>query len=80
MPKLDAAKLDGNPTAAFFAAYQTDPRYRTPQPLFTPDHKPLLAFAFEEIEAKYGSVEGYLDKELGVSAADIAKLRAMYLE
>jgi hypothetical protein len=27
-----------------------------------------------------GSVDAYLDKELGVSAADVAKLRAMYLE
>lgn len=42
--------------------------------------RPLLQDAFEEIDADYGSVENYLDQMLGIDAADIAKLRAAYLE
>ncbi len=34
----------------------------------------------DALAAEYGSVEGYLDKELGVSAADIAALRKRYTE
>lgn len=36
--------------------------------------------ALNSIEAEYGSVDAYLDKALGVSAADIAVLRRRYLE
>lgn len=80
MPKIDAAMAASSPTAAFFAQAQKTPAYAKPFPLVTPEQKPLLAFAFDEIEAKYGSVDAYLEKELGVTAADRAKLRAMYLE
>lgn len=38
-----------------------------------------LQAAFDAIEADYGSLEGYLDKALGVSAADLQALRARYL-
>ena len=38
-----------------------------------------LQAVFDEIDAKYGSVDAYLDKELGVDAADIARLKALYL-
>lgn len=34
----------------------------------------------DALTAEYGSVEGFLDKELGVTAADLAALRARYLE
>lgn len=36
--------------------------------------------ALNALDAKYGSVEGYLTKELGLSAADLATLRRRYLE
>ncbi|WP_374574355.1 tyrosine-protein phosphatase [Phenylobacterium sp.] len=36
--------------------------------------------ALDAVDARYGSVEGYLAKELGVTAQDLAKLRARYLE
>jgi hypothetical protein len=42
--------------------------------------RPLLEDALEEIEIEFGSVTNYLDQMLGVHAADIAKLRAIYLE
>jgi protein-tyrosine phosphatase len=63
-----------------FARFQQDPNYKTPRPLLDSQRRSLLEFALAEVETRYGSVDAYLDKELGVSAADIAKLRAMYLE
>lgn len=42
--------------------------------------KAFLLYAFEEIDSRWGSVEAYLDKEIGVSPVDIAALRTTYLE
>lgn len=80
MPRIDASLQASNPVAAFFAQYQKDPRAAAPQPLFDSEHRPLLQNAFAEIERRWGSVDAYLDQELGVKPADIAKLRAEYLE
>jgi protein-tyrosine phosphatase len=80
MPIFDAAAQAANPVAKMFAGYQADPQLKTPQPLRDGQGRSLLDFALAEVETRYGSIEAYLDKELGVDAADIAKLRAMYLE
>jgi len=80
MPKISPAVMEGNPTAAFFARYQDNPQARKPRPLVDGEGRPLLQHALEAVEQKYGSIEAYLDKEVGVDAADIAKLRARYLE
>jgi protein-tyrosine phosphatase len=48
-------------------------------PLLASDPAYLQA-AFADMEARHGSVGGYLNAALGVDAADIAKLRALYLE
>lgn len=80
VPKIDVAAHANNPVAMLFAKYQNDPAYRTPQPLLTPDGRPLLGFALEEIERRWGSVDGYLRAEIGLSDADIANLRRLYLE
>jgi protein-tyrosine phosphatase len=80
-----------NSEARFLIAYRTyaektrdSPRTRPsgPQPLPLRDSKgaPLLELALERIGTDYGSVANYLERELGVSAKDIAKLRALYLE
>lgn len=39
-----------------------------------------ISAAFDQIRADYGSIDAYLEKELGVTAADKAKLRDLYLE
>ena len=78
-PRLDAAAMP-TPALKYIAGFQQGPAAAKPQPLFDAEHKPFLAMAFAEIEEKWGSVEAYLDKEAGVDAADIAKLRAKYLE
>lgn len=80
MPHIDKAAHANNPVALFFAKYQDNPEARTPKPLMTADQTPFLAFAFEAVEQKWGSVENYLDQEIGVSKDDIAQLRAAYLQ
>ena len=80
MPRIDVAAHPGDPAAALFAHYQADPRYSTPQPLKTAEGKAYLDFAFAAINEKWGSPEGYLRSGLGLSAADIARLRAHYTE
>lgn len=40
----------------------------------------LLNAAFDQIRADHGSVDAYLERELGVSAADRARLKELYLE
>ena len=79
MPMLDAQPSD-NAAVKMFAAYQKDPRWNVSQPLKDADGKPFLDGAFAEIDAKWGSVDGYLSKELGLTPADIAKLRRIYLQ
>jgi protein-tyrosine phosphatase len=39
-----------------------------------------IAAALDSISSSYGSVDAYLDKEMGVGSAQLAKLRARYLE
>jgi protein-tyrosine phosphatase len=80
MPRFEGASLASNPTAAMFAGYQRDPAAAKPRPLYDSQHQPLLLFALTEVETRWGSVDAYLEKELGVGPADLAKLRAKYLE
>ena len=80
VPKLDATTQPNNQALAFFAAMQKDPRMSKPQPLYDANHKALLEYAFDEMQTRWGGVEGYLAKDVGVTAADIAKLRKTYLE
>ncbi len=80
MPHLDAAAHPGDPVAAMFASFQDNPQARKPRPLMTADGTPFLHFALAEIEAKWGSVDGYLNSEIGLSKPDITRLRALYTE
>lgn len=49
-------------------------------PLITGEGIPYLYYAFEQIEADYGTVEAFLEEELDVDAGDIAALREQYLQ
>jgi protein-tyrosine phosphatase len=80
MPRIDPSRKDENAATALFVQVQTDTRMRTPQPLFDAEHKALLSAAFDEVEQHWGSVDAYLQKELGVGPAERARLRAAYLE
>jgi protein-tyrosine phosphatase len=80
MPKIDPALAESNPVAKMFAGFAKDPRTATPQPLYDGNQKSLVLWALEEIDTKYGSVEGYLNAQLGVGPKEIAALRAKYLQ
>lgn len=77
-----------NSAARFLIAYRnyaekhrfTDVDAPQRQPLRDVRGRPLLQIAFEQMETDFGSIENYLDKALGLTARDIAKLRSVYLE
>lgn len=76
MAPFDPAAFPENPAAKMFAQHPAS----QPEPLKEADGTPFLSFALDEIDQRYGSVDGYLEKMLGVSKVDIAGLRATYLE
>ena len=80
LPPISDALAQSDPIAALFASAQKRPEYNTPNSLLTPTGEPFLTVAFEEIEKRWGSVDAYLKKEIGLSEADIAALRLRYLE
>ncbi|MGK2911338.1 MAG: tyrosine-protein phosphatase [Sphingobium sp.] len=80
MPKIDTVAQANNPVAMLFAKYQQNPAAAKPQPLMNPDGTAFLSYAFDEIDRKWGSVDAYLEQEIGVTTVDIAALRATYLE
>jgi protein-tyrosine phosphatase len=80
MPKINLAAHADDPTLVMFAKFQNDPRARVAQPLKEADGTPFLAAAFDEIDKRWGSVDAYLDKEIGIDASEIEQLRALYLQ
>jgi len=80
MPRITPEQAAANPAAAMFARFQSDPRASQPQPLMTAEGKAYLDFAFEEMKARWGGVDGYLRREIGLTPADIDKLRARYTQ
>ena len=51
-----------------------------PTPLLTAGGTPFLKFALADIDRRWGSMEVYLEKQLGVGPAGLAQLRKDYLE
>jgi len=80
MPPINAAAHAGNPVAQMFAGFQNNPAAAVAQPLHDPDGRTFLASAFDEIDGKWGSVDRYLEQEIGLTPADVAALRQHYLE
>jgi len=79
MPKIDDATAATNPAAAMFAGYQRDPAYARPQPLQDASGTPYLAAAMDEVEKRWGSIDNFLEKEIGLTPKNRERLRAMYL-
>jgi len=79
MPPLDPAEWPGNPIVPYYVAAMNTPGGPKAEPLYTPSGASHLARFFEVIERDYGSVEAYLERELGVSPADVQRLREIYL-
>lgn len=80
MPPINAALYPDNPVAQMLARYQGSPAHAKAQPLRDSDGKAFLTSAFEEIDRRWGSVENYLQREIGVSAVDIAAIKHAYLQ
>jgi protein-tyrosine phosphatase len=80
MPRIDPARYPGNVVAAYYVKAQSAGAPTKPRPLYDASGRALLQQTFDEIDLRWGSVDNYLDKELGIDARDIARLRAAYLE
>lgn len=80
MPALDPADWPGNPIVPYYVASLKKPGGPKAEPLYTPKGNSHLVQLFELIDKDHGGVDAWLDKELGVSAADIQRLRALYLQ
>jgi len=79
MPPVDPAQHPGNMVAVFYAkARAAGPL--TAKPLYDASGRAFLQETFDEIDSRWGSVDAYLDKELGIGARERARLRALYLE
>ena len=76
---IDVSKFPNDPMAAYFAKGQAHGPV-APKPLYDDQGVAYLQHTFEEIDAHWGSVDAYLDKELGIGPREIARLRALYLE
>ncbi|HEX7873121.1 MAG TPA: tyrosine-protein phosphatase [Sphingobium sp.] len=79
MPPIDPALYPNNPVAKMFAAMASGQGHKA-QPLKDASGKAFLSDAFEEIDAKWGSTDGYLQQVVGLTPVDIAALRATYLQ
>lgn len=80
LPPISEAMAQSSPIAAFFARMQKSGAGEKANALMTADGTPFLAYAFQEIDGRWGSVEAYLEQEVGVMPADLAALRATYLQ
>ncbi len=80
LPPIDDAMAKTSPVAGMFAALQKSPMAKVAQPLKEADGTPFLAGAFAEIDQRWGSVDAYLEKEVGLTKGALALLRATYLE
>ncbi|MET0369786.1 MAG: tyrosine-protein phosphatase [Sphingobium sp.] len=76
---IDPAKYPGNPAVALNRTSASD-SVPPARPLHFADGRSYLEATFARIDSQWGSVERYLDAELGIDAVDIARLKRLYLE
>lgn len=75
---LQAASAE-NDFAKMMLAYHEPGVPRRPNPLVTDEGTPFIEFALNQVEEDFGSAEGYLSQVLGLSQADVERLRSLYL-
>ena len=73
----EAAKT--NAFAAVMLEYGEGQDTSRANPLVTAQGKPFLRFTLDTLTARYGSIEAFLTKELGLGSADLQRLRDLYL-
>jgi protein-tyrosine phosphatase len=74
------AAAQENLFAQLMLRYSEGDRPAAAQPLLTDEGVPYLHYAFAQIEADYGSVEAFLEQEIGVDAQTREQLQALYLQ
>jgi protein-tyrosine phosphatase len=79
LPKLNPAEHPDNPIVQYYDAASKRPEGLKAEPLYTKDGQSHLAQYFAHLDKEYGGVEAFLQKEMGVGPAEIAKLRKLYL-
>jgi protein-tyrosine phosphatase len=80
MPKITPAMAESSPVAKFFAGFQNNASAEKATPLKTKDGRAFLEAALGAIDAQWGSVDRYLQAEIGLSHADLQHLRKTYTE
>lgn len=80
MPPIVAADHPGNMMAQYYAGQQARPDGPRAEPLYTTDGQSHIVQFLDYIDSQYGGIDGYLTRELGLTAQDIVQLRALYLE
>lgn len=80
MPPITPVLAESSPVARMFAGYQKAPGANLPKPLKTADGRAFLEFAFAEIDARWGSIDGFLRSEIGLTPEQIEQLRKDYTE
>ena len=78
MPEVDPADYPNNPLVQMYMAHGKDKPMKA-QPLYTPSGASHLAQFFTYLDSEYGGTESYLKQKLGLSDADLAKLRTVML-
>ena len=68
-----------NEFAKMLLSYGQQGVTRRPSPLVTEDGTPFIVFALDQLQRDFGSPEGYVTEALGISHADIERLRSLYL-
>jgi protein-tyrosine phosphatase len=74
-----AAHAKDNAFAAMMARYAQGEQTHA-APLVAKDGTPYLEYALRQIQKDYGSVEGFLTKEVGVTPQQLDQIRALYLQ
>ncbi len=80
MPQLDPAEHPNNPIVQYYALAAKKPGGVQAEPLYSKSGTSHLVQFFAYLEKEYGGVNAYMERELGVGPAEIAKLRLLYLE
>ncbi|MEJ2457412.1 MAG: tyrosine-protein phosphatase, partial [Novosphingobium sp.] len=78
MPQVDPKDYPDNPIVQMYMAHGKDQPMKA-NPLYTPSGASYLAQFFTYLDRTYGGSEGYLKQALGMTDADIAKLRSVML-
>lgn len=79
MPPVDPKDYPNNPIVQYYAASKAKGEVKA-EPLYTPTGQSHLAQFFVYLDGQYGSTAGYLKQELGLTDADLAKLKSDLLQ